>query len=350
MASSWRGRGEEADGSPVLGGFLAGPENRLAVVAVESLLDDTASDYAPIVLVGPSGTGKTHLARGICDAWRDRFPQRRAVYVTAADFAHELDDSIKAQAIDDFHRRYRQASLVVFEDVQHLASKRMDQDELLYTLDAVLCSGGRFVATASTTPEQIRTLSPALKSRLVSGLVVPLAPPGPQVRLTLIRELAVLGGLELSGRVARLLAKRLATTVPELLGALVQLERQAERRGRAIALDDAARFLAGRSRAQAPPFKDIAAATARHFRLRASDLRSRSQRSTVVRARAVAMYLARSLTRQSLGQIGDYFGHRDHTTVLHGCRKVEQLIKTDPDVREAVGQLQQKWQTAQDRR
>jgi chromosomal replication initiator protein len=180
---------------------------------------------------------------------------------------------------------------------------------------------------------------------LLGGLTVPLWPPGPEARLLVLQNLAAGQQVHLPRSVAQLLADGLSLTVPELRGALLQLDMQARAQGHAIDLETAHRFLAGRAARRLPPLKDIAAATARYFSLKLSDLRGPSRRRALVTARGAAMYLARSLTQHSLNQIGEYFGGRDHTTVMHGCHKTASLVKIDPAIRRAIEELQQQWQT-----
>ena len=327
--------------------FIAGPENRLVEVGVRAVLEGPFDGYYPLVFRGPSGTGKSHLARGLAAAWK-AIRGGRVVYTTASDFAGQLADAIQTQATDEFRAKHRKAALLVFEDVDRLATKRSNkplaQEELIHTLDALLASGRRVVVTASAGTAQLPGMLPGLQSRLATGLTVPLVPPGRDARQTILLELAALQRMKLSRPAAWLLADAFSATVPELCGVLTRLELPARLGGGRIDAKTVRRFLAHRNGLCRPPLGEIATATARHFSLRLSELRSPSRSRAVVTARGVAMYLARHLTEKSLEQIGRYFGGRDHTTVMHACRKTEDLIQTDPARRQAVRQLQQKWQ------
>ena len=333
--------------SPVtLHQFLAGPENRLVEVAVRSVFEHPLATYNPLVFYGPSGTGKTHLARGLETAWKARYHRRRRVqYTTATDFARELADAIETQAMDDLRTKYRTAALLVFEDVGRLAGKPAAQAEFLHTCDALLAAGSRLVATAAAAPAELPGIVPGLQSRLAGGLSVPLLPPGPEARLAILRRLAAVRGVDLPRDAAELLANGLSATVPELFGAVVQLEVSARLRGGCIDVEMVESFLARRNGSRQPPLQQIAALTAKYFSVKLADLRGPSRRRLVVTARDVAMYLARRWTGESLKQIGEFFGGRDHSTVMHGCRKIEGLLKTDAGVRQAVQCLQQKWKT-----
>ena len=340
-------RGKDSSGGrkpAVLHEFVAGPENRLVEVAARAVLDGKPNGYSPLVLYGPPGTGKSLLARGLALEWESRFPNEPAVYVTAVDFARHLTDSIEAQSVDEFCSRHRGAALLVIEDVGHLVGKRTAQGELLHTIDAVADFGGQTLLTADAAPRDMSGIMPALRSRLVSGLSIPLAPPGLEARLVILRSLAKLRGMTLAEPAVRILAEGLPTTVPELAAALMRLDVLKRKGGALIDRDTARLYLAQRDLPQAPELHEIALATAQHFSLRIGQLRSASRRRAVVTARGVAMYLARKLTPGSLEQIGNYFGGRDHTTALYGCRKTERLLRTDLSVRLAVQRLLEQFQ------
>lgn len=320
------------------GTFLAGPENSLVVEAVQSTLHRDIPIYSPLFLYGPSGVGKTHLAAGMVDAWRKSHGPRASIYSTAVDFARHWTDAIEAQAIDDFHARYRRLELLAIDDLDALADRPIAQEQLLHTIDALVGVGSRVVLTARAAPSEIAGLSAALKARLIGGLVVRVAPPGRAVRLAAAHKFAGLRGLELSEAAASALADGLVEPLSAIWAAVACLEmsgsiepsRPIERR--------VAELLAARH-AREPSLREIALAAARHFSVRLTDLRSGSRRRAVVMARDVAMYLARTLTGKSYEQIGAYFSGRDHSTVSHGCAKTAELVKTDPTLRSAVDQL-----------
>jgi chromosomal replication initiator protein len=319
--------------------FIAGPENCLAEVAVRSVLSEHCPAFNPVVFYGPTGTGKSHLARGLADVWKNEY-RRSVIYTFASDFARDLTDAMETQAVEEFRARFRGPLLLVIEDVGQLVDQRWAQEELLHTLDAQLAAGNRVVITAPCAPAQLSGFLPGLRSRLSGGLTVPLVAPECLTRTEILRELAALRGLALSLEVVQILAEGLPGTVPELLGALVQLEMTSRVEARPIEARMVRRYLKGRTRVQSPQLREIARLTARHFSLKLSDLRSTSRRQAVVRARGVAIYLARHLTSDSLETIGRYFGGRDHTTVLHACRKTEELLPGEPVLYEAVLQVQ----------
>jgi chromosomal replication initiator protein len=342
--------GRPLDGAPApgtkfaggMGSFIAGPENRLVGAAVAAVLDGDASHHSPLVIYGPAGTGKSHLALGLVSAWKARYPQRPAVYACAVDFARGLADAIDTQTTDEFSLAYRNAALLVIEDLQHLAGKQVAQEELVATLNAVADRGGWVVLTSSMRPTDLPETIASLVSRFVAGLTVPLAPPGQAAREVLVDRLAGLRGTALPTAVTQLLANELEVTAPGLLGAIVQLEGLAATSGEPISVKSARRALRQRSEARRPSLRRIAVETARQFSLRLSDLRGPSRRRTVVTARDVATYLARNLTGHSLQHIGAYFGGRDHTTISHGCRKLREQLEREPALRQSVLELQER--------
>ncbi len=240
--------------------------------------------------------------------------------------------------------RYRKAGLVVLEDVGSLGGKAVAQEELVHVLDALSATGSQMVVTALAPIGQLPGISVRLRGRLEAGLTVELSLPGAATRRVVLLRSAGLRGIALSEAAAKLLADGLNVSVPELHGALLQLEMPARLHGGSIDAQAVRSYLAHRNGASEPALRDIAVAAARFFALTLTELRSPSRRRAVVTARGVAILLARQLTPKSLEQIGRYFGGRDHTTVMHAFRKTEELVKTDPAIRQAVGQLRSRWE------
>jgi chromosomal replication initiator protein len=332
--------------APSLREFVVGPENRLVPSTVERCLATAAvvdnfdvqasarARWSPLVLCGPPGSGKSHLAGGLAQRWRELRPADPIVTVTSADFVRELNDATERNAIEPWRNSYRTVALLVLEDLARL-STRAAQIEFLQTLDA-LEDQAQVVVTSRVAVQRIAHLLPSLASRLESGLTVSLNLPEPQTRRELLARLAAARGTRIAGGALDCLADGLAVNVPELFGALLYLETSALLNDEPIEMSDAQAYVAARGAARCPTLRGIAAHTAKHFALRVAELKSASRRRGVVIARDVAMYLARQLTGKSLGQIGAYFGGRDHTTVLHGCRKTESLIQSDPITHQAV--------------
>jgi chromosomal replication initiator protein len=264
------------------------------------------------------------------------------MFANAAEFARELADAIETQAVDEFRRRYRTPALLVLEDLDWLQNKPAAQQEFQHTLDTLLRSGRRVVLTSHHAPARLTRLSPALRSRLSQGLTVALAIPESRARRVLVRRFAEQQGISLDEESVNALGHGLRGPASELWGALMQLQAEAESEGGSVNLEAVRNLVAHRNQTNTPPLQHIASTTARYFSVRVSDMRSPTRRRPVVTARGVAMYLARLLTNESFRQIGQYFGGRDHTTILHGYRKTERLLKTEPQIQKAVFDLQEK--------
>lgn len=339
----------------VLGVFVMGPENAVVEVAVRAVMTGQTPQYNPIVFYGPSGTGKSHLARGLLQAYKNQFSdaaagqdrnaagRRTVVYAAASDFARELNDAFETNGLEDFRAKYRTASVLAVEDLARLADKAAAQEELASTIDMSVAAGRRVILTASVAPEQLSGLQARLIGRLVAGLAVPLVPPGLEARIELIRRFAEVRRIPIEDPAVTALAEGLPVTAGVLMGSLMQLWMNAEVEGRAnIDAESVRQHLAERSGTSLTPVQRIAQLTAKHFALRVQELRGPSRRQGVVTARGVAMYLARLLSQQSLEQIGHYFGGRDHTTVLHACRKTAALARSEPGIHKAVAELKEK--------
>ncbi len=255
-------------GAPQYGHFFTGPENRLIETALRAVVETPANGYNPMVIYGSSGTGKSHIVQGLAAAWRASRRRDRVVCTTAVDFARDLADAVESQGLEEFRARHRGADLWIVEDLGQLTSGKTErlgvQEELIFTLDALMAAGRWVVVTASGPPAMLPGLMPALRSRLTGGLIVPLAPPGPETRLAILRQLAALREIDLPDAVASILAEGIEGTAPELAGALAALAAPAafEREG----LDETAarKYVAQRRREGRPSLHAIALAAARH--------------------------------------------------------------------------------------
>jgi chromosomal replication initiator protein len=324
-----------------LGEFIAGPENRLAAIAVRSVFEERAAQVSPLVLYGPCGCGKSHLALGLADWWQRHFPTAGVLALTASEFAQQYADAVENDRVSAWRTKLQALDLLVIDGLDPLVSKRGAQQELRSLLDALSDRQAIVVVTSRLLPQSIDGLAESLRSRLASGLAVPISVPAAATRQVILERYAEARGIVLSKRLIKTLADRLHAPAPALLGALLELQLRAQTDGKPLDSATASRYLARLDQQKVLPIRDIARATAKYFGLTLADLRSPSRRKAIVGARNTAVFLARRLTSHSFEQIGDYFGGRDHTTVLHGFRTTEKLVKTNAATRQAITELKQ---------
>jgi chromosomal replication initiator protein len=322
-----------------LGEFVAGPENRLVDFALRGFLSPAPTPYSPLVLYGPHGAGKSHLALGLVAHWRRRNPDQQVRCLTCGEFAREHAAAIAKQRVDAWQQELAASALLVLEDLGQLAGKRGAQHELVQLLDALADGEAQVVLTARTLPAHSPVLLPELASRLSAGLSVPVQLPAAATRRAILERLAAARGLSVSQRTVQGLADSFDATVPALLAALLELDVLNRTAGRPVDERRVRQYMSQRHTARVPNLREIATLTARYFGLTLADLKSPRRRQPLVAGRGVAMYLARKLTDKSFEEIGAYFGGRDHTTVLHGCRRTESLLARDRATRLAVTEL-----------
>ena len=317
--------------------FFFGPENALLSAAVEPLVRGDKCPFQPLVFVGPSGVGKSHLASGIA-ASATNHP---ILHLSAADFAREATAVTNPVDAADRHRTLHAVETLILEDVHQLKKKPAAQAALSTLFDALVARGATVIVTSDRLPAKLEGFSPALVGRLSSGLVVTLSPPCPAVRKAMIAHIADCEGLSISSGATERLSTAPLASWNELRGALLALRFASGQNNTPIRATDVRRYLAEKPDPDTPEIRDIAIAAAKHFGLSLSDLRSASRRRTVVDARNITAHLARTHLGQSLQQIGQYLGGRDHTTILHGIRKVDEQLERDPALRQTLDELMQ---------
>jgi chromosomal replication initiator protein len=298
-----------------------------------------------LVLSGPPGTGKSHLASGLAFELHRRRPEAVLSHLLAAEYARELAYAVDTQAVREWENRYRMCDLLIVEDLDHLAAKTVAQEHLARTIDVLLGRGAGIVVTCSTPPSSMPHLISALRSRLSSGLVVPLVLPSVETRKRILERLIGERRSVVSGEAIQLLAEGIRGSVRDLVGALLFLEvsvrnvRPESAESPTIGPQEISEYLANRQAQTTPSMTIVASRTAKHFSVRLNQLRGPSRQKSLAYARNLAIYLARQLTGQSFEKIGAYFGGRDHTTAMHACRRMTELAERDPETQHALAEL-----------
>jgi len=325
--------------------YVGGEENFLVQFAAECILERRPG-YNPIVFFGPTATGKSLLADGLASQWKQsNGTTDHLVAVSGAEFAREYGHAVQTDSLEELHAKYRSAHLLVIDDVDQTARKNGAQNELVAVLDALCQRGGQVLATLKDSPPESDALPARLASRLSSGLTVPLVQPGPAARRAILKRLAAVGRISIPDDVIELLTERLidkgSPSVPLLNDALQKIDELSRQNQEPITVPLAVQYLDSQNAIHKPQLRSITKQVCKYFHLKAAELKGPARQQRVVRARGVAMLLARQLTNNSLEQVGRHFGNRDHSTVLHACRKTQSLIQTDPAIRRAVEELTQ---------
>lgn len=326
--------------------FIVGKPNELAHAAARRVAEGGPVTFNPLFLYGGVGLGKTHLMHAIAHELKTRQPGLRVLYLSAEQFMYRFVQALREKQIMDFKSLFRSVDVLMVDDVQFIAGKESTQEEFFHTFNALVDQNKQIVISADRAPGEIKDLEDRIKSRLQCGLVVDLHPTDYELRLGVLLQRAELyrqqyAGLKLAPGVLEFLAHRITTNVRVLEGALTRLFAFASLVGREITLDLAQDCLADILRAsdRKVTIEEIQRKVADHYNIRLSDLIGPKRTRTIARPRQVAMYLAKTLTTRSLPEIGRRFGGRDHTTIMHGIRKIEELKTGDSQLVEDLDLL-----------
>jgi len=316
--------------------FIEGKSNQLARAASMQVAENPGGAYNPLFLYGGVGLGKTHLMHAIGNEIVRRNPQAKVAYLRSERFVADMVKALQLNAISEFKRYYRSVDALLIDDIQFFARKERSQEEFFHTFNALLEGGQQVIVTCDRFPKEIVDMEERLKSRFGWGLTVMVDPPELETRVAILMKKAEQVNVKLTSEAAFFIAQKIRSNVRELEGALRLVIANAHFTGSEITtpfIRESLKDLLALHEKQVS-IDNIQRTVAEYYKIKVADLLSKRRTRVVTRPRQVAMSLAKELTNHSLPEIGDAFGGRDHTTVLHACKKIIELQETDPGIRE----------------
>lgn len=316
--------------------FVEGKSNQLARAAASQVADNPGQAYNPLFIYGGTGLGKTHLLHAVGHGILESKPNAKIVYMHSERFVQDMVKALQNNAIEDFKRFYRSVDALLIDDIQFFANKDRSQEEFFHTFNALLEGNQQIILTSDRYPKEIVGVEDRLKSRFGWGLTIAIEPPELETRVAILMKKATQNNISMPNEVAFFIAKRLRSNVRELEGALNRVIANANFTGRPINIDfvkDALRDLLS-LQDKLVTIENIQKTVADYYKIKVSDILSKRRSRSIARPRQLAMALSKELTNRSLPEIGNAFGGRDHTTVLHACRKIQQLREESHDIKE----------------
>lgn len=321
--------------------FVEGKSNQLGLAAARQVAENPGGAYNPLFIYGGVGLGKTHLMQAVGNAIVAKNPNAKVVYLHSERFVADMVKALQLNAINDFKRYYRSMDALLIDDIQFFAGKERSQEEFFHTFNSLLEGGRQIILTCDRFPKEINGLEERLKSRFGWGLTVAVEPPELETRVAILMKKAEQVNIDLPHDAAFFIAQRIRANVRDLEGALKRVIASANFTGRAIDVElvrEALKDLLALQDKQVG-IDNIQKVVCEYYKIKMNDMVSKRRSRSVARPRQVAMALAKELTNHSLPEIGEAFGGRDHTTVLHACRKIKELQEETADIREDMKNL-----------
>jgi chromosomal replication initiator protein len=313
--------------------FVVGSGNKFAHAASLAVAEDPGNAYNPLFIYGGSGLGKTHLLQAIGHSVRDRNSVSKIVYVSSEKFMNEFIQSIRESKSEEFRQKYRKVDLLLIDDIQFLAGRSGTQEEFFHTFNTLFEAGKQIVITSDRPPNEIQTLENRLRTRFSWGLITDISEPDLETRIAILQRKIKSEGLDIGDDVLLYIANSIETNIRELEGALTRVLAYSslmnEEISENLAIEALKNIIPTSNSNKTVSILDIQKLVANHYHIRLEDFKSKTRTKTIAFPRQIAMYLTRNLTSLSLPQIGEEFGGRDHTTVMHACEKIKELQKED---------------------
>jgi chromosomal replication initiator protein len=321
--------------------FVEGKSNQLAKAAARQVAENPGRAYNPLFVYGGVGLGKTHLMHAVANAMKTRRADARVAYVHSERFVGDMVRALQHNAMAGFKQAYRSLDALLIDDIQFFAGKERSQEELFHTFNSLLEGQQQVILTCDRYPKEVEGLEERLKSRFGWGLMVSIEPPELETCVAILMSKAQGAGVVLPEEVAFFIAKRIRSNVRELEGALRRVAATAQFTGQPITLEFAKEALRDLLALQEKlvTIENIQRTVAEYYKIRLADLLSKRRSRSIARPRQVAMALSKELTNHSLPEIGDAYGGRDHTTVMHACKRIKELRESDRRMAEDVSNL-----------
>lgn len=321
--------------------FVAGSSNQFAYAAAMAVANNPATTYNPLFIYGGVGLGKTHLVNAIGNAIQKKSPQMRICYYTSEKFMNELINSLRYNRMDEFRNKFRSMDVILIDDIQFIAGKERTQEEFFHTFNALYESHKQIIVTSDKFPKDIPGLEERLRSRFEWGLIADIQPPDVETKLAILKMKAEQNNIKLPEDVSLFLANSICNNVRELEGYLIRIGAYASLTAIPVSLEMARDVLKDIliERNKELSVEEILKKVSIHFNMKISDMKSSKRLKAVVLPRQIAMYLSRQLTSSSYPEIGERFGGKDHSTIIHAIRKIEKLMEDDFQMRSTIENL-----------
>ncbi|MFO7154004.1 MAG: chromosomal replication initiator protein DnaA [Caldicoprobacter oshimai] len=325
--------------------FVVGNSNRFAHAACLAVAEAPAKAYNPLFIYGGVGLGKTHLMHAIGHYILARNPKAKVLYVTSEKFTNELINSIRDDKNVEFRNRYRNIDVLLIDDIQFIAGKERTQEEFFHTFNALHEANKQIIISSDRPPKEIPTLEDRLRSRFEWGLIADIQPPDLETRVAILKKKAELENIEIDDEILLFIAKRIESNIRELEGALIRIMAYASLTNNKLDIsiaEEALKDILSTAQPKEITIPLIQQVVADYFHLKVDDFKSKKRSRPIAYPRQIAMYLCRELTDQSLPKIGEEFGGRDHTTVIHACEKIQEDMQKDSQLRRTIDELKKK--------